>query len=102
MLADCLRAVPFVMADLEDGLQPRQLYNATPITAQFVTAMLKGKSGGTMAESGVKGESGGISRPAFEGGSGVKGGSGVFALKGGDATRPSGLETKYDGPRPHR
>ena len=70
---------PWVMADLEHGLwagnssSPGKSGKSpnptnTPITADFVTAMLKGKSG-------------------------------HFALKGGDAQK-GGLATLYDGPRP--
>lgn len=40
------------MADLENGLQPREMYNSTPINAQCVTAMLKGRPGTYCLKSG--------------------------------------------------
>lgn len=63
---------PWVMADLEDGLfsghEPKINVANTPISTDYVTAMLKGKSG-------------------------------WFALKGGDA-QSGRLKTMYDGGRP--
>lgn len=64
---------PWVMADLENGLWAGNVtptISNTPITADFVTAMVKGNSGS-------------------------------FAIKAGDATPNGGsLRTMYDGPRP--
>eukprot|EP00935_MAST-01C_sp_MAST-1C-sp1_P001128 g1128.t1 len=65
---------PWVEADLESGVWAGKDYYVNPsntaITADFVTAMLKGKSGGT------------------------------FTLKGGDANKAGALKTVYDGARP--